>query len=327
MSARPRRGGRALITGITGQDGSFLAEQLLDRGYDVIGVTRRPPSEELGSSEPLRERLTLICGEVADPGTLSAIVDAAPEEIYHLAAPTFVPDSWRGGGPQATMRAIYESAATLLTLVTGELPEARLFLAGSGEMFGDAPESPQREDTPCRPRSPYASAKLAAHQLAGQLRARDQLFVVSGVLYNHESERRPERFVSRKITRAAAEIALGRRDQIELGDLSAVRDWSFAGDVMHGAWLALQHDTPDDYVLASGVGHTVGDLLTAAFAHVQLDPERHVQIDSGLVRAHEQVAPVGDPSHAREVLGWEPSLSFAQLVGRMVDADLAALGD
>ena len=321
MTERPAR---ALITGITGQDGSFLAEQLLARGYEVLGLTRRDPASDLGCAEPLRDRLTLLRGNVREPATLGAMCDAAPGEIYHLAAPTFVPDSW--ADPAATMSAIHGSAAGLLRVVAGELVGTRLFLAASAEMFGDAPESPQREGTPCRPRTPYASAKLAAHELTGQLRDRTGVFAVSGILYNHESERRPARFVTRKITRGAAEIALGRRRTLELGDLSAVRDWSFAGDVMHGAWLSLQHSDPDDYVFASGVGHTVGDLLAAAFAHVGLDPDRHVAIDASLVRAAEPVAPVGDPGHARATLGWVPTMDFESLVARMVDADLSELG-
>lgn len=315
---------RALITGVTGQDGSFLAQELLERGYEVVGVTRRAPGAELGAAEPMRDRLALIHGRPAAPATLDAIVRSAPHELYHLAAPTFVPDSWRA--PEQTMAAIHGTAAALLRTVSQRLPETRLFIAGSGEMFGDAPVSPQREDTPCRPRNPYATAKLAAHQLVGQWRAHTGAFAVSGILYNHESERRPLRFVSRKITRGAAEIALGRRETLELGDLRAVRDWSFAGDILHGAWLALQRDEPADYVLASGVGRTVRDLVDAAFGHVGLDPERHVQVDPELVRGPEQVPPVGDPTRARERLGYRPSLDFAALVARMVDADLAALG-
>jgi GDPmannose 4,6-dehydratase len=321
VSERPRR---ALVTGITGQDGSFLAEELLGRGYEVIGLTRRLPLDPLGASEPLRERLTVLRGEVLDAGTRQAIRDAAPSEIYHLAAPTFVPDSWVD--PSATMTAIHGSAAALLRLLQDELPGTRLFVAGSGEMFGDAPQSPQREATPCAPRSPYASAKLAAHQLVGLSRARGDVFAVSGILYNHESERRAPRFVSRKITRAAAEIAGGRRERLELGGLTAIRDWSFAGDVMHGAWLSLQHDEPADYVFASGGPHTVAELLEIAFAHVGLDPAAHVDVDPALVRAAEAVAPVGDPARARAVLGWEPTLDFAALLARMVDADLASLG-
>jgi GDPmannose 4,6-dehydratase len=320
VSARPKR---ALITGITGQDGSFLAEELLARGYEVIGLTRRDPDAGLGPTEPLRERVALVRGDVLDADTRQTICDAAPDEIYHLAAPTFVPDSWRD--PAATMAAIHGSTAALLSITARELAGTRLFLAASAEMFGDAPQSPQREDTPCRPRNPYATAKLAAHQLAGQIRARDGLFVVSGILYNHESERRPLRFVTRKITRAAAEFSLGRTERLELGDLSAVRDWSFAGDVMHGAWLSLQADVPDDYVLASGVGRTVQDLLATAFAHVALDAERYVDVVPALVRAPEEVAPIGDPARARALLGWEPTLDFEHLVARMVDADIAHL--
>lgn len=318
----PRR--RALVTGITGQDGSFLAQELLERDYEVVGVTRRPPDAELGAAQPLRDRVELIHGDPAASATLDAIFDAAPDEIYHLASPTFVPDSWRA--PEETMTAIYGSVAALLRTVSERLPEARLFIAGSGEMFGDAPVSPQREDTPCRPRNPYASAKLAVHQLVGQWRAHTGAFAVSGVLYNHESERRPVRFVTRKITRGVAEIALGRRETLELGDLRAVRDWSFAGDILHGAWLALQRDEPADYVFASGVGHTVRDLVDVAFGHAGLDPESHVRVDPALVRAPERVAPVGDPARARELLGWRPSLDFRALVARMVDADLGALG-
>ncbi|HEX3851566.1 MAG TPA: GDP-mannose 4,6-dehydratase, partial [Polyangiaceae bacterium] len=219
--------------------------------------------------EPRRGEIELLRGEVTDPAVQDAIAQLAPDELYHLGAPTFVPDSWER--PAVTMAAIYGSAAALLALVSRGLPDSRLFVACSAEIFGDAPEVPQSERTPCRPRSPYATAKLAAHQLLGQLRGRDHVFAVSGILYNHESERRPERFVTRKITRGAAEIALGIRSELELGDLSATRDWSFAGDVMHGAWLSLQTDAPDDYVLASGIGRTVQDLLTTAFARVGLD--------------------------------------------------------
>jgi GDPmannose 4,6-dehydratase len=316
-------GGRALVTGVTGQDGSFLAEELLSHGAEVIGLTRRGPADDLGCSEPLRDRLSLVRGDLLDPGTRERISQLAPTEIYHLAAPTFVPDSWRD--PAETMGAIYGSAAALLTLVAERLPETQVAFAASSEIFGDAPASPQREDTPCRPRTPYATAKLAAHQLVGQLRERHGLFVVSGILYNHESERRADRFVTRKITRGAAEIALGRRRTLALGDLSAVRDWSFAGDVMHGLLLALRHETPQDYIFASGVGHTVEQFVHAAFAHLGLDPADHVEVDPSLVRAPEAVAPVGDPRRARETLGWSPTIGFEQLVARMVDADVAEL--
>jgi GDPmannose 4,6-dehydratase len=318
-SRRPR----ALITGITGQDGSFLAEELLARDYAVTGVTRRTPGDSLGLVEPLRDAVTWLHGDPVDSPTLAAIVGAAPDELYHLGAPTFVPDSWER--PADAMTAIYGSTGALLSAVTAHAPTCRVFVAGSSEMFGDAPSSPQDESTECRPRNPYATAKLAAHQLVGQWRARTGCFAVSGILFNHESERRPARFVSRKITLAVAEIALGRRERLELGDLSAVRDWSYAADIMHGAWLSLQHERSDDYVFASGVGHTVADLVAAAFAHVGLDPGDYVSVDPGLVRSAETVPSVGDPRRARAVLGWQPTLDYAEMVGRMVDADMAAL--
>jgi GDPmannose 4,6-dehydratase len=255
----------------------------------------------------------------------AAIRNVAADEIYHLAAPTFVPDSWRE--PAETVAAIAGATATVLQAVIATRAPTRVFIASSGEMFGDAASSPQREDTPCRPRNPYAAAKLLAHQLAVQLRDHAGVHVCSGILYNHESERRPERFVSRKITRAAAEIKLGLRGELALGDLAAVRDWTFAGDVMRGAWLSLQHEQPSDYIFASGIPHTVQDLLVAAFAHVGLDPGRVVRIDASLTRGPERTAPIGDPGRARRELGWAPTHSFEQLVARMVDADLRALAD
>jgi GDPmannose 4,6-dehydratase len=194
-------------------------------------------------------------------------------------------------------------------------------------MFGDTPETPQHEDTPCRPRNPYAVAKLAAHQLTGRLRAHDELFACSGILYNHESERRPESFVPRKISRAAAAIKLGLAREVTLGALDAVRDWSFAGDIVRGAWLILQHDRPDDYVLASGVGHTVADLAHTAFACVGLDAQEYVRVDPALLRLAETMPLVGDPTRAREVLGWQTTCTFEQLIERMVEADLRALSE
>lgn len=316
---------RALITGITGQDGSFLAELLLQKGYDVTGTVREARNEPLGCSEHLRESLSLICVDLLRPDSLKeALLQSRPNELYHLASPSFVPSSWRR--PADTMVAIAGSTATLLEAVRDDAPSTRVFNAASGAMFGSTPESPQREDTPCRPQSPYATAKLAAHQLVGQMRSHDGLFACSGILYNHESERRPERFVTRKITRAAAQIKLGLADEVVLGDLDTVRDWSFAGDVMHGAWLMLQQDEPEDYVLASGVGHTVAQLVHLAFAHVGLDAESCVRVDGSLKRGAEPSPQVGDPRRATDRLGWRQTLSFEQLVDRMVDADLKALG-
>ena len=316
---------RALVTGITGQDGSFLAELLLDRGYRVVGMVRGSPADSLGSSEHLRDKVELVSGELLDPASLrAAVAQARPHELYHLAAPSFVPDSWRR--PAQTLAAIAGATATLLEAVRDHSAHTRAFIAASGAIFGAAPESPQREGTACSPDTPYGSAKLAAHQTVGLLRAHDGVFACSGILYNHESERRAESFVTRKITRAAAAIKLGLAEEVVLGDVTAVRDWSFAGDVMLGAWLMLQEDEPDDYILASGIGHTVAEFAEQAFAYVGLRAEDHVSFDASLRRPPEATPRVGDSSRARARLGWQPTLSFEQLIERMVEADLRALG-
>jgi GDPmannose 4,6-dehydratase len=315
---------RALITGITGQDGSFLAELLLEKGYEVTGMVRGSGERDLGCSEHLRERVRVVAGELLDPQSLlGAVEQTQPHELYHLASPSFVPASWER--PAQTLRAIAGSTAALLEAVRDSAPRTRVFVAASGAMFGDAPESPQRESTPCHPTTPYAVAKLASHQLVGALREHNGLYACSGIVFNHESERRPHQFVTRTITRAAAQIKLGLAEEVTLGSLDAVRDWSFAGDVMLGAWLTLQQEQPDDYVLASGVGRTVAQLAETAFACLGLEAERYVRVDPGLIRAPERTASVGDPGKARERLGWEPQLSFGQLVERMVQADLREL--
>ncbi len=323
----------ALITGITGQDGSYLADLLLEKGYSVTGMIRGAPEDSLGCSEHLRGRLQLVRGDLLEPDTLRAAVEQvrAAEvdgaggtfEIYHLAAPSFVPASWQR--PGETLRASAGSCAAILEAVRDMDGDTRVFVAASGGMFGEAPESPQREDTPCRPTSPYAIAKLAAHQLLGLLRARDGLHASSGITFNHESERRPEQFVTRRISRAAAAISLGLQQELTLGSLDAVRDWSFAGDIMYGAWLMLQQERPDDYILASGVPHTVAELASAAFACVGLDAERYLRSDDSLVRPAEGTPSVGDPTKARARLGWEPRVDFEALVERMVLADVHAL--
>jgi GDPmannose 4,6-dehydratase len=317
----------ALITGLTGQDGSYLAELLLEKGYRVAGLVRGDPgARDLGCSERLRGEIELLSGDVLDPDALHAAVERAqPSEIYHLAAPSFVPASWER--PGETLSAIAGSTASLLAVVRELQSPVRVFVAASSEIFGEAGASPQNERTQCRPRTPYAVAKLAAHQLVGLLRGHDGLHASSAITYNHESERRPERFVTRRITRGAAAIALGRQKELELGALDAVRDWSFAGDIMHGAWLMLQQQEPDDYVLASGVGHTVEQFAHAAFACVGLEAERYLRVDQTRVRAPESTPSVGDPTKARERLGWTAQLSFEQLVERMVRADMRALQD
>lgn len=345
----------ALITGIAGQDGSYLAELLLEKGYEVHGLVHAKKatqeaareaaqaareaapeaaqaareastgaSAQLGCSEHLRGRLALLSGDLLDGASLRAAVEQVkPDELYHLAAPSFVPASWER--PSRTIATIAGATATLLEAVRETSVETRVFVASSAAIFGKTPESPQHEETPCRPETPYATAKLAAHLLTGQFRAHHGLYACSGILYNHESERRPPQFVTRRITRAAASIKLGLEETVSLGDLHAVRDWSFAGDVMRGAWLMLQQDQPDDYVLASGVGHTVAELAEVAFRHVGLDARDHVKVDSGLQRGIEAAAPVGDPSRAREMLGWERAVGFEELIGGMVDYDLEGL--
>lgn len=314
----------ALVTGLTGQDGSFLAERLLEHGYRVTGMLRPSAEEGLGAAEHLAGQIeTLECDLLDAEGLRGAVARTLPDELYHLAAPSFVPESWQH--PARTLAAISGATATLLESVREHSQHTRVFVATSGAMFGAAPESPQHEDTPCWPETPYATAKLAAHQLVGQLRVADRLFACSGILYNHESERRPESFVTRKITRAAASIKLGLSERVVLGDMSAVRDWSFAGDVMEGAWLMLQHDEPSDYILSSGVGHTVAEFAESAFACVGLRAGDYVEVDPGLRRAAEPTPRIGDPSRARQRLGWRPTLSFEQLVQRMVEADLRAL--
>jgi GDPmannose 4,6-dehydratase len=346
VATQPRR---ALITGISGQDGSFLAELLLEKGYEVTGLVHGDPrTRSLGCSEHLRERLTLLGGDLLDAASLRAAIERAqPHELYHLASPSFIPTSWEE--PTDTMRAIVDATAVLLETVcslqgtgSGGHPEGhtlkgagkrasdsdaqvRVWVAASGAIFGDVRQSPQNEDTPCKPVSPYAIGKLAGHQLVGAMRQHQGLYACSGIVFNHESERRPLRFVTRTVTRAAAQIKLGLAEEVALGSLEAVRDWSFAGDVMYGAWLMLQQEQPDDYVLASGVGHTVAQLAEAAFACVGLEAARYVRLDPELVRAPERTASIGDPRKAREQLGWKPRLDFEQLVERMVEADLREL--
>ena len=306
---------RALVTGITGQDGSYLAELLLDRGYDVVGMVRSDGVQIPG--------VELVHGDLGDPASLrAAVLDTAPDELYHLAAPTFVPASWKD--PAGTLAVVAGATATLLKAAQ-ELDGVRVLVASSGEIFGAAPHSPQNEGTPMRPRSPYGVAKLAAFGLVDTLRRKYGLHASSAIAYNHESPRRPERFLPRKVARGAAAIKLGLRDTLELGDLAAVRDWCHARDVVRGYWLMLQADEPADVILAGGVGRTVAELVDAAFAVVGLDPADHVVVDPKLVRGAERTPPVGDITLARERLGWEPETSFEAMIEEMVQADLEAL--
>ncbi|HEV2058333.1 MAG TPA: GDP-mannose 4,6-dehydratase [Solirubrobacteraceae bacterium] len=306
---------RALITGITGQDGFYLCEQLQGAGYEVVGLLRARSQAPAG--------IGAVRGDLGDPPSLrAAVLDTAPDELYHLAAPTFVPASWKD--PAGTLALVAGATATLLQAAR-EVEGMRVLVASSGEVFGAANVSPQNEDTPMRPRSPYGVAKVAAFGFVDTLRQKHGLHASSAIAYNHESPRRPERFLPRKVARAAAAIKLGLQDELVLGDMRAVRDWSHARDVVRGYRLMLEQDEPGDYVLASGVGRTVGELVAAAFAVVELEPERYVRVDEALVRPAERTPPVGDISRARQRLGWEPATSFEAMIDEMVQADLAAL--
>jgi GDPmannose 4,6-dehydratase len=317
------RGRRALITGISGQDGSYLAEQLVADGYVVHGIVR--PSSSLANLASVRERIVLHEGDLREPQTIRrALADSSPDEIYHLAAPSSVIDSWID--PAGTLQVIGAESADLLAAVRELMPAVRVVVASSREMFGNAPSSPQDELTPCLPRTPYGIAKLAVHQLVGLLRDRDGLHISSAILFNHESVRRPPHFVTRKVTRAAAAISLGLERELVLGDLAAVRDWSAATDITVGLRLMAAQVEPADFVLASGVGHSVGDLVRAAFACVELDPADHVRVDDGLRRPPEPVDPIGNPALAGERLGWRGTVTFDELIAEMVSADLELLG-
>ncbi|HEY8581675.1 MAG TPA: GDP-mannose 4,6-dehydratase [Capillimicrobium sp.] len=307
---------RALVTGVAGQDGSLLAELLLAEGHEVWGMVR--------GDGPAPDGVRAVRGDLLDPASLRrAVAEARPQRLFHLAAPSFVPRSW--DEPVETFSAIAGATAVLLDAALGADPAVRVFIASSGEIFGDAGEAPQRETTGCRPRTPYGVAKLAQLHLARVWRDQRGAHVSCGIAYNHESERRPLQFVTRKITAGAAAIALGRQDELTLGDLDAVRDWSAARDIVRAAALMLEQDEPDDYVLASGRGRTVRELVDAAFAAAGADPAGRVRIDPAFARPREATPQIGDPSKARERLGWEPTVSFEELVGQMVRADLARL--
>jgi len=317
---------RALITGVSGQDGSYLAELLCDEGLEVHGTVREPADSERPTLERVRGALSFHTGDLLERGTLGAIVAATvPDEIYHLASPAFVPHSWTAVAD--TMEGAATITAELIEAVRDHAPGAHVVLATSREIFGADAPSPQREDTPCAPSSPYGVAKLAAHQLVGLLRARHGLHLSSAILFNHESPRRDRHYISRKVTAAAAAISLGRQDELALGDASAVRDWSAATDVVRALRMMAAAAGPGDFVLASGVGRTVRELVDVAFACVGLEADAYLRTDPALVRPPERTLAIGDPQRARERLGWSVQTSFEQLIAEMVAADVAALQD
>jgi GDPmannose 4,6-dehydratase len=317
---------RALITGITGQDGSYLAEFLLDKGYEVHGMVRRLSSENHHRLEAFRDRITIHTGDLLDQRSLGDVMRACePEEIYNLAAMSFVGASWN----QPTLTAEFTGlgATRMLEAMREVCPDARFYQASSSEMFGKVRETPQNELTPFYPRSPYGVAKVYAHFITVNYRESYGLYACSGILFNHESPRRSLEFVTRKITHTAAAIKLGLASELVLGNLDARRDWGYAPDFVDAMWRMLQRDEPEDYVVGTGVVHSVGDLVNIAFAYLGLDPSEYLRQDPAFMRPAEVDLLIADPTKVREQLGWEPSVDFEQLVKLMVDADLALLGE
>ena len=315
---------RALITGITGQDGSYLAELLLSKGYEVHGMVRRSSDEKFERIAHLRERITLHQGDLLDQFSLAAILTRVkPEEVYNLAAQSFVPTSWNQ--PVLTGEFTALGVTKMLEAVRHTLPGTRFYQASSSEMFGKVREVPQSEQTPFYPRSPYGVAKCYGHFIAVNYRESFGLFAVSGILFNHESPRRGLEFVTRKVSNGVARIKLGLQHSLPMGNLEAHRDWGFAGDYVEAMWLMLQADQPDDYVIATNESHSVQELCELAFARADLDWKKYVQVDTSLVRPAEVELLIGDPSKAKKKLGWEPKVRFKQLIEMMVDADLQRL--
>jgi GDPmannose 4,6-dehydratase len=315
---------RALITGITGQDGSYLAELLLEKGYEVYGMIRRSSAPNFWRIQGIVDRVVLKPADLLDQLSLLRLVDEVrPTEIYNLAAMSFVPASW--DQPMLTGEFNSQGVTRLLDAVRQVDTSIRIYQASSSEMFGKVREVPQTEQTPFYPRSPYGVSKVFAHYITVNYRESYNLFAVSGMLFNHESPRRGLEFVTRKVTDGVARIKLGLADHVALGNLDACRDWGFAGDYVRAMWLMLQQDTADDYVIATGTAHSVRELVETAFGHAGLDWQRYVRMDPAFLRPAEVDHLIGDAGKAARVLGWRPSVAFTQLIGMMVDADLARL--
>jgi GDPmannose 4,6-dehydratase len=314
----------ALITGITGQDGSYLSEFLLEKGYEVIGMVRRTSTVTFSRIHHIQDRVALVSGDLLDQGSLISILqEYEPDEIYNLAAQSFVPTSWEQ--PVFTGEVTALGVTRILEAVRTVDPEIRFYQASSSEMFGKVREVPQNENTPFCPRSPYGVAKVYGHWITVNYRESYDLFAVSGILFNHESPRRGLEFVTRKVTYGAAKIKLGLADELSLGNLASRRDWGYAGDYVRAMWLMLQQDRPDDYVVGTGETHAVRELCEVAFDCVGLDWQDYVVQDPRFMRPAEVDLLVADPSKARKVLGWEPKYSFSELVHMMVDSDLRLL--
>jgi GDPmannose 4,6-dehydratase len=315
---------RALITGITGQDGSYLAELLLGKGYEVFGMVRRASAPNVSRIEHLLDRVTLKPADLLDQLSMIRLIDEVrPDELYNLAAMSFVPASW--DQPMLTGEYNSQGVTRVLEAVRQIDPKIRFYQASSSEMFGKVREVPQSENTPFYPRSPYGVSKVFAHYITVNYRESYNLFAVSGMLFNHESPRRGLEFVTRKVSDGVARIKLGLSEFLPMGNLDAHRDWGFAGDYVRAMWLMLQQDRPDDYVISTNISHSVRELVEVAFARVGLDWQKYVRIDPAFLRPAEVEHLLGDSSKARKELGWTPEVNFKQLVEMMVDADVARL--
>jgi GDPmannose 4,6-dehydratase len=315
---------RALITGITGQDGSYLADFLLDEGYEVFGLVRRTSTVNLERVRHIEDRITIVPGDLLDENSLlTAMADVQPQEVYNLAAQSFVPTSWNQ--PVLTGEATALGVMRLLEALRRVSPGTRFYQASSSEMFGKALQTPQSESTPFYPRSPYGVAKVYGHWITVNYRESYGLFAVSGILFNHESPRRGLEFVTRKVTDAVARIKLGMAEQLRLGNLDAKRDWGYAGDYVRAMWAMLQQDEPSDFVIGTGTQHSVRDLVELAFGRVGLDWQDYVVQDERLLRPAEVETLLADASKAENQLGWTPTVDFEALVNMMVDADLELL--
>jgi len=314
----------ALITGITGQDGSYLADFLLEKGYQVVGMVRRTSTVNFDRIAHIQEKVILTQGDLLDQVSLVDIMkEYRPDEIYNLAAQSFVPTSWKQ--PVLTGEFTALGVTRMLDAMRMVVPEARFYQASSSEMFGKVREVPQNERTPFYPRSPYGVAKVYGHWITVNYRESYGLFACSGILFNHESPRRGLEFVTRKVTYGAARIKLGMAQELPMGNLEAQRDWGFAGDYVRAMWLMLQQDEPEDFVVATGIPHSVRELLEVAFGHLGLNYRDHVEVDERFIRPADVDQLVGDATKARDSLGWMPEVSFEELITMMVDQDLALL--
>ena len=317
-------GKRALITGVTGQDGSYLAEFLLSKGYTVTGMVRRSSTENYGRLDGIKERIDIRQADLLDQYSLSKLIEECePDEVYNLAAMSFVPTSWNQ--PVLTAEFTGVGVTRVLEAIRSVNPRIRFYQASSSEMFGKVQEIPQSEKTPFHPRSPYGVAKVYGHWITVNYRESYDIFGVSGILFNHESPRRGLEFVTRKVTHTAARIKLGLENELRMGTLDAKRDWGYAGDYVRAMWMMLQQDLPRDFVIATGETHSVRELVELAFSHLDLDYRDFVVQDERFMRPAEVDLLIGDPSRAREELGWEPEVSFKELVRMMVEADMARL--